>query len=81
MPECETKMFIRISSKLRTKHWFPELMKKSSIADMQNFPSPFVRRKSAKALCFPNFAPTGIFGPKGGTSFERLTATLKIIYR
>ena len=35
-----------------------------------------VKRKSAKACVFPNFAPAGIFGPNGGTSFERLTATL-----
>ena len=37
---------------------------------------PFVSRKSAKAFCFPNLAPAGMFGPKGGTSFERLIATL-----
>lgn len=37
---------------------------------------PLVKRKSAKACVFPNFAPAGILGPNGGTSFERLTATL-----
>ena len=37
---------------------------------------PFVSRKSAKAFCLPNLAPAGMFGPNGGTSFERLTATL-----
>ena len=41
--------------------------------------SPFDSRKSAKAFCLPNLAPAGMFGPNGGTSFERLTATLKKI--
>ena len=40
---------------------------------------PFVKRKSTKPDVLPNIAPSKIRGPNGGTSFERVTDTLKNI--
>ena len=39
---------------------------------------PLASRNSAKSADLGNMAPSGIGGPKGGTSFERDTARLKI---
>ena len=39
---------------------------------------PLASRNSAKSADLGNIAPSGIGGPKGGTSFERDTARLKI---
>ena len=37
---------------------------------------PLARRKSAKSLDLGNLAFSGMVGPNGGTSLERVTATL-----